>query len=511
MKNFYGISVAALTAMVLVVGGRVINCRWILKLLAIVILSSGCSGVVKLSDYYAVNNTKTLIGKKKYTEVFLKQPQGSQYKVIGTIENPQGILAGELTSLKMSNFAISIDGKSILYWHKKVSLFGPNKDEGIYWHQIANGETLLYSDDELGRFWTRYYKPLPENVMVIRDASINTSLKRSRSDEMILYADDGLLKPLGLYGGNELHKAVYENKIKRVKELIENGIDIDELTYWNYSPLNIAVKKGFSEIAIYLIERGASYKTDISNRVFGNPFSVIGNAVFLQRFGVIKAIQDKGTKLDDPVLFLKAVLRNHSGLIEDDLNNVNIESIPKIIRLLIKDGGNPNADGLGIIIKLVKNKWLHGSQGQLEVLTLLLEHGVDPIALDTGAKYYGDRAKDWNNGTALHLISGSRFWDINKEGTRKVIGLIAKYSAHLETKNRFGITALQECMLRLDKAWRPPSNTYKMALYLIELGADDSVEYLSGVMRRKTGVSIRNKITEMEAVLSENPIHGTLH
>lgn len=118
MKNFYGVSVAALTAMVLVIGGRVINCRWILKLLAIVILSSGCSGVVKLSDYYAVNITKTLSGKK-YIEVLLKQPQGSQFKVIGTIENPQGILAGELTSLKKSNFAISIDGNRFFTGTKK--------------------------------------------------------------------------------------------------------------------------------------------------------------------------------------------------------------------------------------------------------------------------------------------------------------------------------------------------------------------------------------------------------
>ena len=59
----------------------------------------------------------------------------------------------------------------------------------------------------------------------------------------------------------------------------------------------------------------------------------------------------------------------------------------------------------------------------------------------------------------------------------------------LEVKNKFGATALQTSMSGLREA-----DDFSKALYLIEAGADDSVEYLCGAMRWPMGMSIRQVI-----------------
>lgn len=205
---------------------------------------------VKLSDYFALKNTSTLLGTK-YVEVLFKNQKNNRYEIIGTTE----ILGDKLffTSLKMSTFAISKDGKSILYWQKNTSSSSPNKDEGIYWHQVGKDEVLLYPDDELGQFWSRYDKPLPKNVMVL------TSPAWSSEEKWALSADDASLQPLALLGSSPLHMAAYQNNLKQIRITINQGADINSKNYWGFTPLEIAIKKGFDAIAVFLIEQGADY------------------------------------------------------------------------------------------------------------------------------------------------------------------------------------------------------------------------------------------------------------
>jgi ankyrin repeat protein len=53
---------------------------------------------------------------------------------------------------------------------------------------------------------------------------------------------------------NELCKAILDADIKKVEELIKNGIDVNEKSSDGYSPLCIAAFWGYADIAKMLLE-----------------------------------------------------------------------------------------------------------------------------------------------------------------------------------------------------------------------------------------------------------------
>ncbi|XP_050415302.1 serine/threonine-protein phosphatase 6 regulatory ankyrin repeat subunit B isoform X1 [Patella vulgata] len=59
--------------------------------------------------------------------------------------------------------------------------------------------------------------------------------------------------------GEELHMAIRENNSKKVEYSLSQGVDINVLFY-GWTPLQLAIKLGFEEIAVLLIENGCDFK-----------------------------------------------------------------------------------------------------------------------------------------------------------------------------------------------------------------------------------------------------------
>jgi hypothetical protein len=118
------------------------------------------------------------------------------------------------------------------------------------------------------------------------------------------------------------------------------------------------------------------------------------------------------------------------------------------------------------------------------------------LLLDHGAR--ADQPEPDSLETALHSMAGSSQWRMD-DGARPVLDLLNSRMPSLDARNKKGLTALQVAMRRPDQG-----DAFKIALYLIEAGADDSVEYLCGAMRSPSGISIRQKLEEWHGALPES-------
>lgn len=428
--------------------------------------------LVELSDYFAVKQASRLVDSD-YQEIFARGSKRDRFKLIGTTmpTNWDKPFSGpELEALQASLMAISSDGKTLLYWHqKKRRLFGPKKAEGIYRYRAGEGEMLLYPASNLNLFWHRYDKPLPRHIMAISGSAC------TMETICALNADDSSLTPLAMYGSSPLQLAAYANNVDGARNAIEQGGGVDDENYWGFTALEIAVRKGHDEIALLLLSQGADYRHKRSR----SP-SVIQLAVHLHRWPVLEALRHE---LDDPSLLYFAFGGNFDDFMGDDTRNVRQEDLPRLVQMMLNAGLDPASAREPLVFWLLSRETLRGRKAQLDALKLLLARGVrvdqpEPDSLDT----------------PLHLVASTE-WRL-ADGAGDVMNLLIPRMASLDARNRQGLTALQVAMLLPERG-----DGFAKALRLIESGADDSVEYLCGVMQSPSGMSIRRRISEWHGAL----------
>lgn len=462
--------------------------RLIILLIGVLLAhESLASDYVQLSDHFAIKSVSRSWLSGGYNEVFVRDKENGKFKLIGTTTAShwdKPFSGAELEALQTSVIAVSLDGNSLLYWHKNVkSILRPRKEEGVYWYRVGKGEKLLYEESKLVMSWHRYPKPIPRNLIVIKSPAWP-------SEELwALYADDASLKPLGLHGSTSLHMSVYQNDLKQVHSAIEQGMKINPYTYWGLTPLEISVLKGYDEIAKFLIEQGAEYGQNVSrtrSAKDGN-LSTIKLAVRLQRWKVIAAIRRKGGRLDDPSLFHDAMYPRFydPGFVSSNTSGYRSDDLPRMIAMILDDGADPNAEDISVIYDLLASDSIRGTKGQLGALKLLLERGASPDAVER-----------YDQSTPLDLVASGWKWS---DETKQVLDLLTSRMKSLEAKNKFGRTALQSAMQRPKLA-----DGFRIAQYLIEAGANDTVEYLCGVMGHRTNKSIRQIMTEWGGKLPEH-------
>jgi len=245
--------------------------QFLVGLLTALLMLEPAKGVAseytEISDHFAIKSVSQSLFSASGNEIFARKHKSGKFKLIGTTRSThwdKPFSGAALEALQESLVAVSLDGKSLLYWHNdRGSMFGSSKEDGVYWYHIGKGETLVQAESQLSQFWHKYNKPVPKNIMVIKSSNWHTE------EYAALSADDASLMPLGLYGGTPLHMAVYENNMDQVRTAIERGVDIDQPTYWSYTALDLAIKKGFDDIAVYLIEQGADYSGGKSQKPKG--------------------------------------------------------------------------------------------------------------------------------------------------------------------------------------------------------------------------------------------------
>jgi len=136
---------------------------------------------------------------------------------------------------------------------------------------------------------------------------------------------------------NLLFKAVQENRIDIVKELIAKGVDINVKDEVGSTPLHTAAFSGHFEIVKFLIENGAD--VNAVNDEFGE--TPIFNAVAKGHIDIVKYLIEKGARLD--IINKKAkssVL--HQAVFWGDLSLVKL-FVEKGVQLELKNIDNDTA------------------------------------------------------------------------------------------------------------------------------------------------------------------------
>jgi ankyrin repeat protein len=293
-----------------------------------------------------------------------------------------------------------------------------------------------------------------------------------------LNADDGSLAPLAMYGSSPLHIAAYSNDLDSARTALKQVGGIDSENYWGFTALEIAIKKGHDEIALLLLGQGADHRH--KQKGYLSPIQL---AVYLHRWRVLEALRPK---LDDPALLKYAFSRGYDQFIADDTKDLRQDDLPRLVRMMLDAGLDPAKGSEPVVFWLLDNNRSRGSKAQLDTLKLLLDHGAR-----------ADQPEPDTLWTPLHLMADNDQWRLD-DGARQVIDLLIAKMGSLDARNRQGLTALQIAMLV------PRAETFDKVLYLINAGADDSVEYLCGTMKSPSGISIRKKLDEWHGVLPKS-------
>lgn len=427
----------------------------------------------ELSDHFAV---KPAALGGKFQELFVREKIDERFKLIGTTmpTNWNKPFSGAaLEALQASVMAISDDGKTLLYWHQdQKRLFGSTKAEGIYRYRIGEGDRLLYPESQLKRFWWRYDKPLPKQIMAIRGSACTIE------ELCALSADDGSLTPLAMVGSSPLHAAAYSNDLESARTALKQAGGIDTENYWGFTALEIAIKKGHDEISLLLLRHGADFRH--KQKGYLSPLQM---AVYLHRWQVLEAL---GSSISDPALLYYAFGGTFSNFMADDTKNVRQDDLPRLVHMMLNAGLDPAKVTAPVVFWLLDKEKLRGSKAQLDTLKLLLDHGArvdqpEPDSLET----------------PLQLVTGGK-WSL-ADGAREVSNLLIPRMGSLDARNKLGLTALQLAMLMPERG-----DGFDKALHLIKSGADDSVEYLCGVMMTRSRISIRQKLAEWHGVLPKS-------
>lgn len=168
--------------------------------------------------------------------------------------------------------------------------------------------------------------------------------------------------------GTELHLAVLNRQAKQARYLLEQGCDVDVRNKADITPLMIAARFGYQEIAEVLLQYGAN-----PNAVDQFKRGPLHRAISARQVDIVRLLLRSGADpnlscpiLNSPVLFvfpLLSVLRDHDE-----------KSITAMVKLLLEAGANPNKSdkhGITPLMESVLN-------GYRDAASLLMEAGAQP-------------------------------------------------------------------------------------------------------------------------------------
>lgn len=213
----------------------------------------------------------------------------------------------------------------------------------------------------------------------------------------------GLLK----YQISDLLQAIEDEDDSRVKKLLEEGVNANELGEQGLAPLHVAVSQSTSQILVQLlIEKGADIETK-SKGSGSTPLSIAVESC--SDLNTISALIDAGADINST----------------DEIDGDN---------LLIRAAGNPNS----IVTQFLIDSGLGIDRKNNSGMTALMRaagtdnHLVTKVLLENGAN---TEVKDDNGRTALSVAV--QFCE-----SPKAIQALVKYGADIETRDKYGYTPL---------------------------------------------------------------------
>jgi ankyrin repeat protein len=158
-----------------------------------------------------------------------------------------------------------------------------------------------------------------------------------------------------------LHDAVLAGDLAKVRQLLDQGADINDTAGYSYTPLQMAAGEGKDEIAKFLIDRGADINADEDGR--GTP---LRRAAIQGHFEIIDLLLDRGAESDDPM--------EAATLLVHAVSKGDLETINK----LLSRGIDVNAEPLNPEPYDTSLNALHTSieTGNADITELLIKHGA---------------------------------------------------------------------------------------------------------------------------------------
>jgi len=197
-----------------------------------------------------------------------------------------------------------------------------------------------------------YGKSLLTHAIERKEEDIVKILRKKGSKEWIISEKEA--EKLGKKLFSEVEKGDFE----KVKELIEEGADVNVCNEDKWSSLLVASSKGFCSIVEMLIERGADV-----NRKNGDKMSSLLGACLSGHLDVARVLIKNNAKIED-------VTENGETTLMFAVEKGNYQ----IVKFLVEEGGDVNKkDCYGktaLMRAVVKEK-------SGEIVRYLLEHGVD--------------------------------------------------------------------------------------------------------------------------------------
>lgn len=146
-----------------------------------------------------------------------------------------------------------------------------------------------------------------------------------------------------------LHMAVLKNNFETFDRLINDGADINDL-FWEKTPLDIAVRRGYKEMTALLVKNKANVNLK-------NGKSILVVAVKKDNFELMRILVDAGADV------------NSGAPLNQAIENNNYE----IVKYLVTNGANVNASGEWGITPLEHAV----KRGYKKIVELLIEYKVD--------------------------------------------------------------------------------------------------------------------------------------
>ena len=226
-----------------------------------------------------------------------------------------------------------------------------------------------------------------------------------------------------------------------VEILLKFGADANLKDENDLTPLHMALRKKWLEIARILLEYGA------------NPNAMDGRGQYALHL-LLKPTHEDPTSYADLIELLLECGANVNAEDEKSLTPLHLVSSMgclTIAQKLLDHGGNPNAQDsqgqtpLQLLISNKRNAWVGLAQH-------LLNHGADV------------NIPDINNVTVLHLTSSSRL--------RQVSQMLLEHGAQVNVKNDWGLTPLHLLLLNTNTIFDSIQDCFGHTQLLLEYGAD---------------------------------------
>lgn len=227
----------------------------------------------KLSDVFSVRLINGGGGPWQWwrNDIYAREANGEE-KYIGTTAN-HGV-----------PYAVSNDGHSIVFVHWQLHAPTHSKlSSKIYRFRYGGEVRPLEGPGIVGGIGGRWPKPMPGNLLPVR-------LSNSRNVLFAVRADDYTLVPLPLLDGQPVHSCAFNGDAADCRSLIAGDADINAQTYWGFTPLYLAIARGHEDVALLLIESGATSNPGI--------YPALNLAVMLGRMTVVREMLKRGAAVN---------------------------------------------------------------------------------------------------------------------------------------------------------------------------------------------------------------------